>query len=176
MPPQSDGTRGFCFGGFFHMLRSGRHERVRGGGFKSAARGDHGSGHAAPCHLRRDGTREVGFCFSLEVAPVSEGDCFTRSRVTARGVGRCRGGGALIKTPKPPVGGFGNCRIETGTTNIGGCERSYFRSALIRSDFRPAPNRSASELYHIFRVKYIFENTRISPYSPPFTKRNNYRS
>ena len=24
---------------------------------------DHRSGHAAPCHLRRDGTREVGFCF-----------------------------------------------------------------------------------------------------------------
>ena len=24
---------------------------------------DHGSGHAAPCHLRRDGTRKVGFCF-----------------------------------------------------------------------------------------------------------------
>ena len=24
---------------------------------------DHRSGHAAPCHLRRDGTRKVGFCF-----------------------------------------------------------------------------------------------------------------
>ena len=102
------------------------------------------------------------FVFSLEVALVSEGDSFTRPgvvrhacrhRVTARGVGRCRGGGALIKTPKPPLGGFGNCRIETGTTNICGCERSYFRSALIRSDFRPAPNRSASELCHIWRAK-----------------------
>ena len=26
---------------------------------------DHRSGHAAPCHLRRDGTRGVGFCFFL---------------------------------------------------------------------------------------------------------------
>ena len=94
-----------------------------------------------------DGTR--GFWF--------RGDCFTRSRVTARGVGRCRGGGALIKTPKPPVGGFGNCRIETGTTNIFGCERSYFRSALIRSGFRPAPNRSVNELYHIFHARYVCE-------------------
>ena len=110
-----------------------------------------------------DGTR--GFWF--------RGDCFTRSRVTARGVGRCRGGGALI--PKPHAAASGTPH-ETGTTNIFGCERSYFRSALIRSDFRPAPNRSASELYHIFCVKYIFENTRISPCSPPFTKRNNYRS
>ena len=33
--------------------------------------------------LRRDGTRGLVFVFSLEVAPVSEGDCFTCSGETA---------------------------------------------------------------------------------------------
>ena len=41
---------------------------------------DHGSGHSAPCRLRRDGTR--GFCFLFW------GDSFTRSGVTARGFWR----------------------------------------------------------------------------------------
>ena len=74
------GVRGV---GPFHMLGSGRHEggwflfflwgllrcrrgilsHPRIGEVESAARGDHRSGHATPCHLRRDGTREVGFCF-----------------------------------------------------------------------------------------------------------------
>ena len=107
----------FCFGGFFHTLRSGWHERggalllvlraccggvgrwtgqprmpprerprefwgilshaqewierVRGGGFN-----DHGSGRRATSgEMARGG---LVFVFSLEVAPVSEGDSFTR--------------------------------------------------------------------------------------------------
>ena len=33
------------------------------GGVESAARGDHRSGHSAPCHLRRDGTRVKALWF-----------------------------------------------------------------------------------------------------------------
>ena len=40
---------------------------------------DHRSGHAAPCHLRRDGTREVGFCFFF-------GGCSGVGRVLTTGV------------------------------------------------------------------------------------------
>ena len=40
---------------------------------------DHRSGHAAPCHLRRDGTRGVGFCFFL-------GGCSGVGRVLTTGV------------------------------------------------------------------------------------------
>ena len=50
----------FCFGGFFHTLRSG---------------------HAAPCHHGSGWHEGVSFCFSLAVAPVSEGDSFTRSEL-----------------------------------------------------------------------------------------------
>ena len=60
-------------GGFFHRLGSGWHEGV---GFCFFLWGllrcrrdvDHGSGHAAPCHLRRDGTRGLVFVFFF-------GDC-----------------------------------------------------------------------------------------------------
>ena len=65
-------------GGFFHTLRRGRHEGVRFRATCRLRRGRHEglggigglfhtlrSGHAAPCHLRRDGTRGVGFFFSL---------------------------------------------------------------------------------------------------------------
>ena len=51
----------FFFGGCSGV--GGEWEREHGG--FNPARGDHGSGHAAPCHLRRDGTRGVGFCFFL---------------------------------------------------------------------------------------------------------------
>ena len=108
MPPQERqhpalrrGRRGaliFCFGGFFHTLGSGWHERVRGGGFnplRGATTGVVMRRRATSGEMARGG---VVFVFSLEVAPVSEGDYFTRSgvvrhacrhRVTARGVGVC---------------------------------------------------------------------------------------
>ena len=85
----------FCFGGLFHMLRSGWHERVRGGGFnplRGATTGVVMRRRATSGEMARGG---LVFVFSLEVAPVSEGDSFTcsgvvrhacRHRVTARGV------------------------------------------------------------------------------------------
>ena len=63
MPPrerQHEGLGGI--GGFFHTLRSG---------------------HAAPYHHGSGWHEGVGFCFSLAVAPVSEGDSFTPSGETA---------------------------------------------------------------------------------------------
>ena len=85
----------FCFGGFFHTLRSGWHERVRGGGFnplRGATTGVVMRRRATSGEMARGG---LVFVFSLEVAPVSEGDSFIcsgvvrhacRHRVTARGV------------------------------------------------------------------------------------------
>ena len=68
----------FCFGGFFHTLGSGWHERVRGGGFnplRGATTGVVMRRRATSGEMARGG---LVFVFSLEVAPVSEGDCFTR--------------------------------------------------------------------------------------------------
>ena len=74
----------FCFGGFFHTLRSGWHERVRGGGFnplRGATTGVVMRRRATSGEMARGG---LVFVFSLEVAPVSEGDSFTRSGVVIR--------------------------------------------------------------------------------------------
>ena len=57
---------------------------------------DHGSGHAAPCRLRRDGTRGVGFCFFLEVAPVSEGVLTTGVVMRRRAVSGETARGGLV--------------------------------------------------------------------------------
>ena len=76
-----DGTRRFWFGGFFHTPGSGRHERVRGGGFnplRGATTGVVMRRRATSGEMARGG---LVFVFSLEVAPVSEGDSFTRSGV-----------------------------------------------------------------------------------------------
>ena len=71
----------FCFGGLFHTLGSGWHERVRGGGFnplRGATTGVVMRRRATSGEMARGG---LVFVFSLEVAPVSEGDSFTRSGV-----------------------------------------------------------------------------------------------
>ena len=68
----------FCFGGFFHTLGSGWHERVRGGGFnplRGATTGVVMRRRATSGEMARGG---LVFVFSLEVAPVSKGDSFTR--------------------------------------------------------------------------------------------------
>ena len=87
----------FCFGGFFHTLRSGWHERVRGGGFnplRGATTGVVMRRRATSGEMARGG---LVFVFSLEVAPMSEEDSFTRSGVDGtRGLGvggliRCAG-------------------------------------------------------------------------------------
>ena len=76
-------TRGFnfLFWGLFHMLGRGWHERVRGGGFnplRGATTGVVMRRRATSGEMARGG---LVFVFSLEVAPVSEGDSFTRSGV-----------------------------------------------------------------------------------------------
>ena len=71
----------FCFGGLFHTLGSGWHERVRGGGFnplRGATTGVVMRRRATSGEMARGG---LVFVFSLEVAPVSEGDSFTRSEL-----------------------------------------------------------------------------------------------
>ena len=85
----------FGLGGFFHTLRSGWHERVRGGGFnplRGATTGVVMRRRATSGEMARGG---LVFVFSLDVAPMSEGDSFTgsgvvrhacRHRVTARGI------------------------------------------------------------------------------------------
>ena len=89
----SGSTRGFNFffggfGGFFHTLGSGWHERVRGGGFnplRGATTGVVMRRRATSGEMARGG---LVFVFSLEVAPVSEGDFFTCSGVDGTRVKR----------------------------------------------------------------------------------------
>ena len=90
----------FCFGGFFHTLGSGWHERVRGGGFnplRGATTGVVMRRRATSGEMARGG---VVFVFSLEVAPVSEEDSFTRSgparHACRRGSGSTRGLGLCV--------------------------------------------------------------------------------
>ena len=97
------GVRGI--GGFFHRL---------------------GSGHAAPCHLRRDGTRGVGFCFFFGGCSGVGGGLFhtLRSVHTLRIAGGPAGRGGLIFLAwrlRPPAPG---------------AKRLHFLSAIIPAEER----------------------------------------
>ena len=161
----------FCFGGFFHTLRSGWHERVRGGGFnplRGATTGVVMRRRATSGEMARGG---LVFVFSLEVAPVSEGDSFTRSGETAprpaagqarrflvwgifshaRSLGTTQRGGALLLFVLRAVAGAcvgrwtGQPRMpprERQHEGLGGLGDSFTRSGVVRHACRPAAGQA----------------------------------